>query len=178
MTARARRTTAAPRLDDRFGVPLRGVGVDDQTRCAHYDGPTDVVALRFACCETFYPCHACHDRAAGHAAEVWPRARFDEPSVLCGVCRAALTAPQYLACGSACPACGAAFNPGCSAHLGLYLEGAGPGQRPGVAGPTRHGAPGDGRDSDRPGGVSADSLAPRSRNVTTRAPTAAENRPS
>ena len=117
-----RRTTLAPAVDPRFGVPLRGISVDAETRCAHYNGPTDVVALRFACCETYSSCHRCHDEAAGHAAQVWPRARFDEPSVLCGVCRTAMTWPAYLASGNACPACAAAFNPGCAAHAGRYAE--------------------------------------------------------
>ncbi|MEM0961840.1 MAG: CHY zinc finger protein, partial [Bacteroidota bacterium] len=76
-----RQTVRAPALDDRFSVPLRGIAVDPQTRCAHYDGPTDIVAFRFACCDTYYPCHRCHDEATDHAARVWPRDRFDEPSV-------------------------------------------------------------------------------------------------
>ncbi|WP_420456176.1 CHY zinc finger protein [Rubrivirga sp.] len=118
------RTTTATALDDRFGVPLRGVGVDAETRCAHYDGPLDVIALRFGCCGVFYPCHRCHDEAAGHVAEVWPRARFDEPSVLCGACRATLTWPAYLGSGHACPACGAGFNPGCAVHHDRYAESA------------------------------------------------------
>lgn len=118
----ARRTTRAPDLDARFPVPLRGVAVDAATRCAHYDGPRDVIALRFACCEAYYPCRQCHDEAAGHEATPWPRARFDEPAVLCGVCRTALTVDEYLGSGHTCPACGAAFNPGCEAHHDLYFE--------------------------------------------------------
>lgn len=118
----SRETTREPGHDGRFPVPLRGVAVGPQTRCAHYDGPRDVVALRFGCCGVYYPCHRCHDDAAGHPAEPWPRARFDEPAVLCGVCRTTMTAGAYLASGSACPACGAAFNPGCAAHHHLYFE--------------------------------------------------------
>ena len=118
----SRVTTRAPHTDARFAVPLRGVAVDPETRCAHYDGPADRVALRFGCCEAYYPCHRCHDETAGHPAEVWPRARFGEPAVLCGACRTALTASAYLGSGHACPACGAAFNPGCAAHHDLYFE--------------------------------------------------------
>lgn len=117
-----RRTTRSPDLDDRFAVPLRGIAVDAGTRCVHYDGPTDVIALRFACCDAFYPCRRCHDQAADHRAEVWPRVRFFEPSVLCGVCRTTLTWPAYLAAEHTCPACGAAFNPGCAAHADHYAE--------------------------------------------------------
>ncbi|WP_412061582.1 CHY zinc finger protein [Rubrivirga sp. IMCC45206] len=118
----SRRTTRAPETDARFAVPLRGVSVDAETRCAHYDGATDRVALRFGCCGVFYPCHRCHDETAGHPPAPWLRARFDEPSTLCGACRTTMTAPVYLAADDACPACGAAFNPGCAAHHDLYIE--------------------------------------------------------
>ena len=122
------RTTRAPCLDVRFAVPLRGVAVDVRTGCAHYRSPRDVTALRFACCDAYYPCRACHDATVGHEAEVWPRARFDEPAVLCGVCRTSVSARAYLEGGHACPACGAAFNPGCAAHRDRYFErdGSGP----------------------------------------------------
>jgi len=118
-----RETTTAPDADPRFEVPLRGVAVDPETRCAHWDDPVDVVALRFGCCETYYPCDACHDAAADHEAVPWPRERFDEPAVLCGVCGTTLTATAYLDGDDACPACGAPFNPGCRAHRDRYFEG-------------------------------------------------------
>jgi uncharacterized CHY-type Zn-finger protein len=38
---------------------LGGV-VDDQTRCVHYHGPTDVIAMRFKCCDAYFPCLRCH----------------------------------------------------------------------------------------------------------------------
>ena len=121
-----RRTTRPPALDGRFDVPLRGVEVDAQTRCAHYGGPTDVIALRCGCCETYHPCHRCHEAVTGRGPTPWPRARLDEPAVLCGACRTALSARAYLGSGYACPACGAAFNPGCAAHRDLYFEAAPP----------------------------------------------------
>ena len=118
-----RETTTAPDTDPRFDVPLRGVAVDPETRCAHWDDPVDVVALRFVCCEAYYPCDACHDAATDHEAVPWPRDRFDEPAVLCGACGTTLTAREYLvADDDACPACGAAFNPGCRKHRARYFE--------------------------------------------------------
>ncbi|GAB3413317.1 CHY zinc finger protein [Haloparvum alkalitolerans] len=117
-----RRTTEPPAADPRFPVPLRGVAVDPETRCAHWDDPVDVVALRFGCCGAFYPCDRCHDAVADHPAEPWPRDRFSEPAVLCGVCGATMTPPEYFACGDSCPDCGAAFNPGCRAHRDRYFE--------------------------------------------------------
>jgi uncharacterized CHY-type Zn-finger protein len=116
------RTTRAPATDGRFAVPLVGVAVDPETRCAHWDDPLDVVALRFGCCETFSPCHACHAAATDHDPEPWPRERFDEPAVLCGVCGATLSAQRYLDSDDACPECGAAFNPGCRRHRDRYFE--------------------------------------------------------
>ncbi|WP_172863974.1 CHY zinc finger protein [Halorubrum trapanicum] len=117
-----RETTTAPDTDPRFEVPLRGIDVDPETRCAHWDDPVDVVALRFGCCEAFYPCDACHDAATDHEAVPWPRDRFDEPAVLCGACRTTLTGRAYLEADDACPACGAAFNPGCRKHRERYFE--------------------------------------------------------
>ncbi|WP_331280129.1 CHY zinc finger protein [Alicyclobacillus macrosporangiidus] len=104
------------------GVPVRGVGVDAQTRCVHYASDVDVIALRFDCCDTYYPCHLCHEAAADHPPRRWPRSRFGEPAVLCGVCGHRMTVSEYLSCASRCPRCGAAFNPGCKHHLHLYFE--------------------------------------------------------
>ncbi|MDB2243290.1 CHY zinc finger protein [Halorubrum ezzemoulense] len=126
-----RETTTAPDADSRFAVPLRGVAVDPETRCAHWDDPVDVVALRFGCCEAYYPCDACHDAATDHEAVPWPRDRFDDPAVLCGVCETTITASEYLDCDDTCPACGAAFNPGCRKHRGRYFEVAGSGDEDG-----------------------------------------------
>jgi len=116
------RTRWAPRTDDRFDVPLRGVDVGPETRCAHYRGPQDVIAVRFPCCNAFYPCHACHEALTDHAAERWAPDQFDTPGVLCGQCRAVLSIEQYLNANSTCPSCGTAFNPGCARHHNRYFE--------------------------------------------------------
>jgi uncharacterized CHY-type Zn-finger protein len=101
--------------------PVHGVELDAETRCAHYRTDRDVVALRFGCCGEYYACHACHEELADHAAEPWPTARRDEPSVYCGACGTAMPAAEYLG-ADACPACGAAFNPGCADHYHYYFE--------------------------------------------------------
>jgi uncharacterized CHY-type Zn-finger protein len=122
----ARRTTRTPATDDRFSVPLRGVAVAPNTRCAHYDGPRDIIAIRFACCETYYPCFECHQAATGHEPARWPPGRRDEPAVLCGACGTTMTAGAYRSAAPACPNCGAGFNPGCRAHWARYFAFDGP----------------------------------------------------
>lgn len=98
-----------------------GPVVDDETRCIHYRSPLDVIAIRFACCGEYYPCHLCHAETADHPARQWPADRRDERAVLCGVCGHELTIADYLATDD-CPECGAAFNPGCRLHSHLYFE--------------------------------------------------------
>jgi uncharacterized CHY-type Zn-finger protein len=101
---------------------VRGVGVDSETRCAHYNTPTDIIAIRMKCCGVYYACKDCHEALAGHVIEVWPRAEWDRHAVLCGACGRELTIHEYLASGYRCPACGAAFNPGCRNHYDFYFE--------------------------------------------------------
>jgi len=107
--------------DPRFDVPLRGVDVDAETRCAHYASDRDVIAIRLPCCDVYYPCFRCHGALADHDAERRSRERFDEPAVLCGGCRTALSVREYLDADHSCPACGAAFNPGCTEHHDRYF---------------------------------------------------------
>ncbi len=120
--AKARRTPQASHLDERFNVPLRGVEVGPETRCVHYHGPRDVIAIRFACCGVFYPCHACHVAVADHDAERWSPDRFDTRAVRCGDCGTVLTIEQYVEADHACSTCGTAFNPRCARHYDRYFE--------------------------------------------------------
>lgn len=117
-----RRTTQRPHTDDRFGVPLRGVDVGPKTRCGHYHGSRDIIAIRFPCCDAFYPCFACHKETTDHEPRRWPADRFHTPAVLCGACQAVLTIQQYLDADHACPSCGTAFNPNCARHYDRYFE--------------------------------------------------------
>lgn len=101
---------------------VEGVSLDADTRCAHYHGAVDIIAIKMRCCGIYYACRECHDELAGHASEVWPKAEWDQPAVLCGTCGAEISVRAYLACENSCPACGAAFNPGCKSHHHLYFE--------------------------------------------------------
>lgn len=104
---------------------VHGVDVGPETRCAHYGSDRDVIALRLGCCEAFFACHRCHEAVTDHESEPWPRERFGEPAVLCGVCTTSLSVTAYLDADHTCPACGAAFNPGCRNHYDRYFEGGG-----------------------------------------------------
>ncbi len=104
-----------------WGQTVPGLEVDSQTRCAHYNSPVDVIAIKFACCDTYYPCFECHEAIADHPAKVWSEERFGELAVLCGVCGYQLTVDEYLSCDFKCPRCAAAFNPGCALHHNLYF---------------------------------------------------------
>lgn len=100
---------------------VRGVGTDAETRCAHYGGDRDVVAIKLDCCETYFACIDCHAELTDHDAIPWPSDRRDESAVICGVCETTMSASAYLAT-EACPACEAAFNPDCVDHHHLYFE--------------------------------------------------------
>jgi len=102
-------------------VQIFGKPIDEQTRCAHYATATDVVAIEFACCRRFYPCHLCHEETADHPARQWARGSRGENAILCGVCQQTMSINTYLAV-SGCPNCGASFNPGCRLHHYLYFE--------------------------------------------------------
>ncbi|WP_460795256.1 CHY zinc finger protein [Microbacterium sp. GXF0217] len=99
---------------------VRGSAVDEHTRCVHYNGPLDVIAIRFACCGEWYPCLRCHDEAVDHGILPWPIDQRDERAVLCGVCRSTLTIDAYLAATN-CTHCAAPFNPGCALHHPVYF---------------------------------------------------------
>jgi uncharacterized CHY-type Zn-finger protein len=102
--------------------PVHGVDLDPNTRCLHYHGPTDVIAIKMRCCDSYYACVACHAALAAHPAKVWPRSEWNRKAVLCGVCGAEMTVLEYMDSGNRCPSCSAPFNPGCRNHYHLYFE--------------------------------------------------------
>jgi uncharacterized CHY-type Zn-finger protein len=81
-------------------MQVYGNTIDDQTRCVHYGGPTDVVAIKFVCCGRYYPCFQCHVEAETHEE---------------------MTITEYHAVDR-CPGCSAQFNDGCRLHAHLYFE--------------------------------------------------------
>ncbi|MFC7456258.1 CHY zinc finger protein [Brachybacterium sp. GCM10030267] len=104
-------------------VPVvHGPTADAQTRCIHYGTALDVIAIRFACCGEYYPCHLCHEETAGHASFPWPAGSRGEQAILCGVCWSELTIDEYVESSNRCPRCGAGSNPGCALHHHMYFE--------------------------------------------------------
>lgn len=103
--------------------PVSGIELDQNTRCAHYHSDLDIIAIRLRCCGTYYACKECHDALADHDVRPWPLEEYSTRAVLCGACGTELTISEYLGCGNRCPACGAAFNPRCSAHYHFYFAG-------------------------------------------------------
>lgn len=104
------------------GELVRGIDVDPATRCVHWRSPLDIIAIKFRCCEEWFPCYECHRELADHDAEIWNANEFDSEAVLCGECGYRLTINKYLTCDAACVSCGAAFNPGCANHYHLYFQ--------------------------------------------------------
>ena len=99
-----------------------GQTMDAETRCAHYHGPTDVLAIQLACCDVYYACRECHDELAGHTARAWPAGEFDAHALLCGRCHKTFSIADYLLEPTHCPHCSGAFNPNCRLHHHLYFE--------------------------------------------------------
>jgi uncharacterized CHY-type Zn-finger protein len=102
-------------------MQVYGVDLDPETRCAHYHGPNDVIAIRMKCCGRYYACKDCHEQLAGHPIEVWPESERREKAVLCGACRSELRIDEYMDSGHRCPVCGSNFNPKCRGHYHYYF---------------------------------------------------------
>jgi uncharacterized CHY-type Zn-finger protein len=98
-----------------------GNTIDDQTRCVHYGTARDVIAIKFACCRRYYPCHLCHEESEDHVAEQWPRDERQQKAILCGVCSTELAIAEYLSVYR-CPTCDAQFNERCRLHSHLYFQ--------------------------------------------------------
>lgn len=102
-------------------MKLKGLLVDEQTRCEHYHSPLDIIAIKFKCCDTFYPCYECHQACENHEIEQWKSSEFEEKAILCGRCKEVLTINEYMNT-DVCPYCAGHFNPRCSNHYYLYFE--------------------------------------------------------
>jgi uncharacterized CHY-type Zn-finger protein len=99
-----------------------GIKLGAQTRCDHYHGPTDIVAIKMKCCGVYYACKDCHIALADHPIRVWTVSEWNQEAVLCGACGTELTIRQYLQSESCCPVCREQFNPRCRNHYHFYFD--------------------------------------------------------
>lgn len=103
-------------------MQLKGKLTDNETRCVHYNSPLDIIAIKFKCCATYYPCYECHAEETGHPAQVWKKDEYEANAILCGNCKKEMSITTYLQSNNQCPYCKAVFNPNCSKHYHLYFE--------------------------------------------------------
>jgi uncharacterized CHY-type Zn-finger protein len=103
-------------------ILIHGQLVDDSTRCIHYHSALDIIAIKFKCCEEYYPCYQCHEATAKHEPMTWKKNEWETKAILCGVCKNELTIEQYMHSGDQCIYCKASFNPHCNKHYHLYFD--------------------------------------------------------
>lgn len=108
--------------DTSSAIIIYGKPIDDNTRCVHYHSTLDVIAIRFKCCNKYYPCFQCHEETAGHTAEIWRKEEWNMKAIFCGLCKNEMTIEEYVNSGNHCPYCQASFNTNCSRHYHLYFE--------------------------------------------------------
>ena len=101
---------------------IHGVDTDEETRCVHWHGKLDIIAIKMACCRKYYSCHSCHELLENHVSEVWNQEDFDEFAILCGSCKSEIRIADYLEKHTSCAFCNANFNPRCINHHHLYFE--------------------------------------------------------
>lgn len=102
--------------------PVNGKIIDDETRCDHYHSPLDIIAIKFKCCNDYYPCFECHSESTDHDTIKWEKDEWDAKAILCGVCKHELTINEYFDSGNICPNCKSLFNANCSKHYSLYFD--------------------------------------------------------
>ncbi|QLK85513.1 CHY zinc finger protein [Staphylococcus sp. 17KM0847] len=102
-------------------VTVHGAIVDKETRCIHYHSPLDVIAIKFKCCNKYYPCFKCHNEAEKHAIKRWKTHEFDIHAILCGICQYEMSIDTYMMT-EVCPQCKAHFNHRCKFHYHHYFE--------------------------------------------------------
>lgn len=102
-------------------IKVYGPIVDEETRCVHYHTPLDIIAIKFKCCNKFYPCYKCHEESEQHPIQRWSKEEFNEPAILCGHCKHTLGIEEYMSVAN-CPYCGASFNRRCKNHYHIYFE--------------------------------------------------------
>ncbi|MEB5782887.1 CHY zinc finger protein [Staphylococcus pseudoxylosus] len=102
-------------------INVYGSTVDNESRCTHYQTSLDIIAIKFKCCNKYYPCYKCHNEHESHSIQRWDSDEFNEKAILCGVCHHEMTINDYMMI-EACPECDAHFNNRCKYHYHLYFS--------------------------------------------------------
>ncbi|WP_251519104.1 MULTISPECIES: CHY zinc finger protein [Staphylococcus] len=102
-------------------IKINGPTVDNESRCIHYQTPLDIIAIKFKCCNKYYPCYKCHEANEDHDIKRWKHEEYDEKAVLCGVCQYEMTINEYMMV-EACPKCNGHFNNRCKFHYHHYFS--------------------------------------------------------
>lgn len=107
-------------------VEVKGKLVDTETRCEHWNGPNDIIALRFKCCpDYYYPCFQCHNELTTHVLQKFNLTiNLDLKCIFCGHCKKELTFKEYISSSNVlrCSYCKHRFNENCKLHYHCYFE--------------------------------------------------------
>ena len=103
-------------------VSIKGKTIDDNTRCIHYHSPIDIIAIKFKCCNDYYPCYYCHEESTSHSCDRWKKNEWDTKAILCGICKNEMTIREYLNSNNQCHTCDSKFNPKCADHYHYYFK--------------------------------------------------------
>ncbi|MBL7874137.1 MAG: chromophore lyase [Cyclobacteriaceae bacterium] len=103
------------------GLLVKGKVIDNQTRCSHYHTELDIIAIKFKCCDTYYPCYSCHAESTDHKPLTWDSVEWNKKAILCGACGLELSVQEYMDSNNTCTRCQSSFNPNCKKHYDLYF---------------------------------------------------------
>lgn len=103
-------------------LEIKGKVIDNKTRCIHYHSVLDIIAIKFKCCNNYFPCYQCHEEESDHTTQVWEKVDFEIKAIICGACKTEMSITAYKSSDYKCPFCSSNFNPKCSLHDYLYFE--------------------------------------------------------
>ena len=94
--------------------------IDNETRCIHYHTFLDIIAIKFKCCEKYYPCYQCHNEHESHNIQRWSAEEFHKRRYFVEFVK--MNSIHDYMMTETCPNCQAHFNSRCKFHYHLYFE--------------------------------------------------------
>ena len=103
---------------------MYGKCIGNETRCIHWNSDLDIIAIKFACCNEYYPCYPCHiEREKDHKPKQWIKDKWNTTkTILCGKCKHQFTINEFNNCNNVYFNCNSKFNPGCRNHYHLHFN--------------------------------------------------------